>query len=205
MIRKYRNQRIATLPQTIYFESVTEYEKCFQIFSKHPDLQICVRDRKSFKLAEKMTENAYLMPDIAYQLYPLEHKDSANKGNLFFCRTDKESVNVDEGNISYEIKIDWDELLEKDAKQISFFRVVRYLRKFKLHYFTSALTSYIWMRLSKKYVGKAISLFSRRPYIYTNRLHGHILSCLMDIPNILLDNSYGKNSSYKTLWITEKE
>jgi len=39
--------------------------------------------------------------------------------------------------------------------------------------------------------------------ITTTRLHGHIFSCLLEIPNVVCDNSYGKNTGYANLWTKE--
>jgi pyruvyl transferase EpsO len=36
--------------------------------------------------------------------------------------------------------------------------------------------------------------------VVTDRLHGHILSVLLGIPNVLMDNSYGKNQSFYATW-----
>jgi pyruvyl transferase EpsO len=36
--------------------------------------------------------------------------------------------------------------------------------------------------------------------VVTDRLHGHILAMLMDMPTLVLDNSYGKNSRYAAVW-----
>jgi pyruvyl transferase EpsO len=36
--------------------------------------------------------------------------------------------------------------------------------------------------------------------VITNRLHGHILSTLLGIPNILLPNSYYKNEAFYETW-----
>ncbi|MNC49338.1 putative pyruvyl transferase EpsO [compost metagenome] len=60
-----------------------------------------------------------------------------------------------------------------------------------------------WYKYSDYLVGKAIRLFGSYQVIQTSRLHGHILSCLMDKKNILIDNSYGKNSSYYYTWTHE--
>ncbi|KYK74380.1 polysaccharide pyruvyl transferase, partial [Aggregatibacter actinomycetemcomitans serotype e str. SA2149] len=32
------------------------------------------------------------------------------------------------------------------------------------------------------------------------RLHGHIFSSLLEIPNVVCDNAYGKNTGYANLW-----
>ena len=34
----------------------------------------------------------------------------------------------------------------------------------------------------------------------TDRLHAHILSTLLDIPHVALDNDYGKIGSYLAAW-----
>ncbi|HBV9488594.1 TPA: polysaccharide pyruvyl transferase, partial [Klebsiella pneumoniae] len=47
---------------------------------------------------------------------------------------------------------------------------------------------------------RSSELFSSYDEIITSRMHGHILSCLVDTPNKILDNSYGKNSGYYSQW-----
>jgi Exopolysaccharide biosynthesis protein len=39
--------------------------------------------------------------------------------------------------------------------------------------------------------------------VVTDRLHGHILACLMDKKHVVIDNSYGKNSTYMNQWTIE--
>ena len=46
-------------------------------------------------------------------------------------------------------------------------------------------------------VAKAVLSYDN---ITTTRLHGHIFSCLLEIPNVVCDNSYGKNTGYANLW-----
>ena len=40
----------------------------------------------------------------------------------------------------------------------------------------------------------------RGKVLITDRLHGHIFATLMDMPHVLLDNRYGKVSSYHKTW-----
>lgn len=58
----------------------------------------------------------------------------------------------------------------------------------------------LWINYATKLVGEAVDLFSRFEVVTTDRLHAHILSCLMSIPNTVLNNSYGKNYSYVDAW-----
>ncbi|MCL4844841.1 MAG: polysaccharide pyruvyl transferase family protein [Bryobacteraceae bacterium] len=39
--------------------------------------------------------------------------------------------------------------------------------------------------------------------VVSNRLHGHLLSCLLGIPSVLLDNSYGKNRLFHEAWLRD--
>ena len=43
-------------------------------------------------------------------------------------------------------------------------------------------------------------MLSRGKVIITDRLHGHILSLLLGIEHIVLDNNYGKLSSFYESW-----
>ncbi|MNC34023.1 putative pyruvyl transferase EpsO [compost metagenome] len=58
----------------------------------------------------------------------------------------------------------------------------------------------LWIKYARKLSREAINLFSDYENIITDRLHGHILSCLMNIPHTVHDNSYGKNSGYLQAW-----
>jgi exopolysaccharide biosynthesis predicted pyruvyltransferase EpsI len=45
-------------------------------------------------------------------------------------------------------------------------------------------------------------LLSHRAVV-ADRLHGHLLACLLGIPSVLLDNSYGKNRLFHEAWLQE--
>ena len=47
---------------------------------------------------------------------------------------------------------------------------------------------------------RAAEYFNQYAEIETNRLHGHILSCLLTKKNTVIDNSYGKNFTYLEQW-----
>ena len=45
-------------------------------------------------------------------------------------------------------------------------------------------------------------MLSAARVVVTDRLHGHILSMLLGKPHVILDNSYGKLSSFHEKWTT---
>ena len=48
-----------------------------------------------------------------------------------------------------------------------------------------------------------VDFLSQFDEVITTRLHGHILSLLMDIPSVMIDNNYGKNSRFYDAWLEE--
>ena len=49
------------------------------------------------------------------------------------------------------------------------------------------------------------TFLQRGRVVITDRLHGHILSTLLDIPHVLIDNPYHKLSSYHNTWTQSSE
>ena len=71
--------------------------------------------------------------------------------------------------------------------------------------FANRILVHLWIAYSERLVEDAARLFARHDLIVTDRLHGHILACLLNRKNIVLDNSYGKNSRYVTAWTQGSE
>lgn len=203
VISKLKGNRIVILPQTIHFEDDDNLDSCARLFREHGDLHIFVRDRKSFEIAKTMTSNAYLVPDMAHHLWgssiTLGKVKCKKIGVLNFKRTDGEKG---KDGFSYDRTLDWPELV---GKEVSFsIRAFNFLIK-KLHNFglNKPLLRFeysIWIFISKILVNKSVRIFSSANEVETDRLHGHILSCLLSLPNTISDNSYGKNSSYSKEW-----
>ena len=65
------------------------------------------------------------------------------------------------------------------------------------------LEARLWIDQAERFANQAVSLFSRYECVESDRLHAHILSCLLSIPNRISDNSYGKNKRYITNWTVD--
>lgn len=200
IIGNYLSNRIIILPQIIYFDSRANYYNCCNIFSKHSDLHIFVRDKQSYKLALRMSSNVYLAPDMAHQLHPIDYPNKRNKKILFLRRADEEAL-YHNFNFRFDAITDWKTLIKKHAVFIKLFdRFFKTASVLKLGFFLYRILPLFWIFYSKLLISKAIKLFAEHEIIITDRLHGHILSCLMNKKNIVFDNSYGKNSLYIELW-----
>ncbi|CAM3556353.1 polysaccharide pyruvyl transferase family protein [Marinicrinis lubricantis] len=201
VVQHYPRNRIVILPQTIYYKDERNYDRTAEIFNKHFDLHLYLRDENCYTLAKSKLSSChlYLMPDMAHQLWPIKSSHHVIKDTLYFLRTDIETnqrqqagSNTPQGNSCVK---DWDTLFNKlERKFIRLFSLVygRLSGKLPMRWMWSKYTDYL--------MKKTIREFSSYESIQTSRLHGHILSCLLDKPNTLIDNSYGKNKSYYDAW-----
>ena len=207
---RFPGKRIIVLPQTIYFKSPRAYAACCDLLARHSDLHIFVRDKRSYDLAQRMSRYVYLAPDMAHQLWKIERiTRRPAKGYLGLLRTDAEAIS-DSGKIrtcsrsvqhGFDWVTDWPVLVGR--REMVVFMMSRFLSVLHsngLNKGLATLASRLWIKWASMFVQDAVKLFSGYEYIITDRLHGHILACLMSIPNTLVDNSYGKNSGYFSQW-----
>ena len=199
---------IIVLPQSIHFSSDAERKRSAAIFRQHQDVHICVRDFNSYKIAGDFTDHVYLLPDMAHQLYRISADPQLPaQGALRISRTDDEkNALIADAELDVLATTDWPQLVGDGEKSIERFRkTMRIAHKAGLSHAGNRLLTDSWVRYSAKLVDKAIELFGRHEHIFTDRLHGHILACLMDKPNTVIDNSYGKNSTYVNAWTVPSE
>ena len=62
------------------------------------------------------------------------------------------------------------------------------------------LLSSVFDVLARKRLFRGIRILSNAKVVITDRLHGHILSLLLGIPHVLLDNRIGKNRAFYETW-----
>lgn len=202
IVSEYHSNRVVVLPQTIFYKEEKEYDKTARIFNQHPDLHLFTRDTECYELARKKFRccQVYLSPDMAHQLWPITHNNEETINILYFLRTD-----IEKGNAQQEFKLseqedscDWSTLFSVTDKKIIklFLRLYAVKRRTRVQLPNSIL----WYKFTDHLMRKTVRLFGSYQIIHTSRLHGHILSCLMDKQNILIDNSYGKNSAYYYTW-----
>lgn len=201
IITRFPHNRIVMLPQTIFFGSDEKRDRSAAVFRRHPDVHIFIRDRVSQQIAGLFSDHVYLVPDMAHQLYPIE--GNRGKGVLRIERVDVEKPAVPESlkDLRFDTRTDWVDLVGAEKRLIAFgWRLQGGFIKFGWQAFRKRLGPWYWVPVAQRFSTKAIALFGRHDHIVTDRLHGHILSCLMNKRNTVIDNSYGKNSTYIDEW-----
>ncbi|WP_439257801.1 polysaccharide pyruvyl transferase family protein [Lonepinella sp. BR2271] len=217
IVREFPHNRIILLPQTAHFSSEQAMLTSATAFSAHPDLHLFARDSKSMVLMQQhFSQHSYLSPDMAHQLYGiLPQKDrtsgdlaptkSAVKNTLYFLRKDIEKSHI-ETDIQAQLASgshikDWEDLLSAQDHQFELWcsRLAKMANKFKLTFLKNKL-NVLWYQRTLQIIARCQDIFLSYDDVITSRLHGHIFSCLLGIPNQVCDNSYGKNSGYYQQW-----
>lgn len=209
IVTEFPRNRFILLPQTAYFSCRQEMEKSAALFSRHQDLHLFARDNKTFELFDRhFSDNVYLSPDMAHQLYgSLPHKSRSPRPHrtLYFLRKDIEKSHI-EAEIqatlpnSDDVK-DWEDILL--ASDLGFelwcSRFSKLANRLDLAFVKNQINR-IWYRHVLKVIARCQDIFLSYDEVITSRLHGHIFSCLLGLPNQICDNSYGKNTGYYNQW-----
>ncbi|MBW6033541.1 polysaccharide pyruvyl transferase family protein [Klebsiella sp. CVUAS 11332] len=204
LVTNFKNNRIIILPQTAHFSDENKLNLNIDIFKQHPNVILFARDTNTFELFQRFTDKVYLMPDMAHQLYGELPVSAIKKNNpLYFLRVDKEKNDLQQSLMNNnEIQsIDWEDFVTSNE-----FRYERILSKVsrlanKINSgFLKNIVYHLWNNHSSQVVNRSARYFSQYDLIITSRMHGHILSCLVNRDNKVIDNSYGKNSGYFNEW-----
>jgi len=219
IIKSFPKNKIIIMSSTIHFTNNENLKKCIKLYSNHSNLIICARDTKSFKILKEnfKNNNCYLVTDSAFAIdYKPIKKKTFNKV-LFISRNDSEKSRFEKKEFEFiknlEIS-DWSiynqnykiSLLRQTCTVLN--KLVFHLYKFiGLHWDQSYDVNGILSKFYSKdgQIKDAIKFLSKYDLIITTRLHGHILSSMIGIPNILLDNSYGKNKNFFNSWMNPND
>lgn len=215
IVRCYPDHRIVILPQTVEFRDAESERRSMELLGSHQDLHLFVRDRVSYEKARGHIANLYLSPDMAHQLYPIDAGRAGQAGQaggagfarvLGVLRTDGEASGAEGSAIAGERideTTDWPLLLSAGDRLAVRLLVAMSSLDRRLR---NALPVWpLWRRFARRLTDKAIRKYAGSGRVVTSRLHGHILACLMNKPNVLLDNSYGKNGRYYREWTRDVE
>lgn len=209
LVINFPNNRIILLPQTGYFSNQDEMKKSAAIFSAHKDCHLFARDLPTLELLKNFSDKVILCPDMAHQLYgefPLKNKvESLEKNKLYFLRKDIEASQLEkniESTLSASAVVkDWDDIVT--SNDIMYARIYSKLARISnishLSIFKDRIND-LWYKHTLNIIERARNEFMKYDLVVTSRLHGHIFSCLLGIPNQVCDNSYGKNLGYYNQW-----
>ena len=209
VIEDFPDNPIVQLPQSIYFQESAALIRFQDIIAAHKDFTLMVRDERSMELAENAFECRVLeCPDMAFVLSDLP-RFSPECDVFCLLRTDIEAAqrsDVDYSTLGSVRTDDWIAHQESGWYRVEQ-KMSRVLSRYPraLSFLSPHVTDPIRSRAAKHHLLRGCAMLSQGRYVLTDRLHGHILSVLMGIPHVIMDNSYGKVGGFYRHWTHECE
>jgi len=189
-------------PQTIFYSDKIQKANDIRVFKQHKDLTIVVRDKKSESIAKEFCDNVLLFPDTAHMLWNSKvtttHNDNNSQNKLILNRWDCEGHNEEQKS-----NFDWPLII--NSSDLYFKAIIRRVSSKSKSRLVDKFIAYLWERHCTKLCQRAAEYFNRYSEVETNRLHGHILSCLITKKHTVIDNSYGKNFTYLEQWTKDSD
>lgn len=204
ILEYFPNHKIVQLPQSIHFFNHETFERAANIIKEHPDFTLLVRDQRSLAIAKAAFNcDVQLCPDMAFCLGFMEKLAHPSHPLLLLMREDHEQAeeqiemlpSVPDGVLA----TDW----LKDEREMRPSFLIRATERFRLMDQQQRQMHYQY--LAELRLKRGIELLSSAEYVITDRLHAHILCLLLDIPHTVLDNSYGKVSSFVSAWTHDSD
>jgi pyruvyl transferase EpsO len=196
LLRLFPGRPIVQLPQSIHYEDQHQTAAMAEAISRHGAFTLLVRDARSHNFARRHFDcDVRLCPDSA--LYLGRFRRSAPKADvLALLRTDHESVADGTATPADIAETDW--LHERRGER----RIMQLRIKAKMLLTagdrSTALRRY--RMLAGWRLRRGLTALSLGRVVVTDRLHAHILSLLLDIPHVVLDNFYGKIGDFAAQW-----
>lgn len=207
ILKRFPGIPIVQFPQSISFATQQAVDETARAIEKQGNFTLLVRDRNSQQFAEKHFPcRSVLCPDMAFALGSLGRRPASVD---IFCllRTDKEVIADHAGVLQLLAKrsgslevADW---IERPGS-----RVARWDKSIGHNWrrrpWTIAFSRSLALGVREKYARQRLSfgldLLSKGSLVVTDRLHAHILSCLLGVRHLLFDSLDGKISALHDTW-----
>ncbi|WBW70777.1 Golgi pyruvyl transferase Pvg1 [Schizosaccharomyces osmophilus] len=196
VIRDFPNGKFISFPQSIWYNGEAALQETANLYAEHPQIQLAFRDRQSYLIGVDgfgKDNELLLTPDIVFFMGDLSHirESTPIKSDvLILARLDKEGgqqhsseslyqQGLTSHNVTYSVEdwLGWDpeEVRNPDAT--------------------------FDIKGKSRFLSGAQFLASHKAVI-TDRLHAHILSTLMGIPHIVIEDSEMKKiTNYHNTWL----
>lgn len=208
----YPNNRIIILPQTIYYQDKNKEQEDLSKLLNHKDLYICTRDKEVYKnISLSFQGKTLLLPDMAFCIndeFLSAFILPEQKRKLIIDRNDCEKNHSKASQIALDGDIsDWP-VFEHSFRRTTFInKILKKISDAKIP-LISKLNNKVWDIYAqnifcKAMVREGVKFISPYSIVETTRLHGCILSILLNKKVILVNNSYGKNKNFYDTWLKD--
>jgi pyruvyl transferase EpsO len=211
VIRDFPERPIVQLPQSVHFRDPAALDRARRVFEGHRALTLLVRDQASLALVRgAFRVPSALCPDMTFALGTLGALDAAGPLGrraaprwpiLWLARSDVESQGDSGLDLGDDVvRMDW-----RDSETHGLRRLAKGARR-RLARWSRGVPG-LARRLAgihdlraEGHLSRGRALLGSARVVITDRLHGHILSLLLGIPHVLLDDRYGKVRGFYHTW-----
>lgn len=200
LLRTHRGHPVVQMPQSIHYGDPAAADEMARAIGEHGRFTLLVRDARSLAFAERHFDcEVRLCPDAALML-GRQRRNPASVPVFALLRTDHERAASGAGALpAGVVAADW---LEEDPAEKRRLRLTLKLGRL-LTRDPMAQRAARQQRLAEWRLQRGLAMLSTGECVVTDRLHAHILSLLLDIPHVLLDNSYGKIAGFADQWTAD--
>lgn len=200
LLARFPDNRIVQLPQSIHFESEAALRRSAEAISGHRAFHLMVRDEPSAAFAHKHFDcPVVLAPDCAFGLGPLALSGDPSCALFGLLRTDKERAPADRSPLAALRPRVGDWVGETGPHHARLAHGSPW-SSFPARWLPGVGSAAAFDRAAQRRLHRGIKMLSSGSQVITDRLHGHILSLLLGIPHVALDNSTGKIAAYFRSW-----
>jgi exopolysaccharide biosynthesis predicted pyruvyltransferase EpsI len=197
VIRDFPTRRVIQLPQTVHFQGQRGLEDSKRVIGAHANFQMIARDSASLEtFAKHFPHPCYLAPDSALYLGPQDALGPPSSEFFWLKRSDKESL----GRTSEELVrgIPTEDWLQDSGGVRRMVKMFSDAKKRSIP--VTRIERGLYDVFARARLRRGYRMLRQGRVVITERLHGHILCLLAGIPNVLIDNSYGKNATFYETW-----
>ena len=205
MLTKYRGRPIIQLPQTIHFKDQANIDSTARAIEKHGNYTLLVRDQKSFAFAQRWFQcETRLCPDMAFCIGPVA-RPAPRHELLLNLREDQEVGAPQDLTAATSrpgtVKSDWPEESADFQRQTKHAAILKGLMSGRIGG-RAKMTELAYRERAQQRFDRGVALLGSARQVITDRMHGHIMCVLLGADHCVLDNSYGKTSSFIEAWNT---
>ncbi|MGV9266893.1 polysaccharide pyruvyl transferase family protein [Kitasatospora sp. NPDC003701] len=209
VIGAFPGHRIIQLPQSVHFGDPAALARARAVFDAHPDLILLLRDGPSLRAARRaFRAPSLLAPDCAFAMNGMPRLGRPERGILWLRRADHESAAQAEPDPDGGVyRTDWVGQEGADAAWAAAALAVRQriaaassdVRRTAGGGAVAELAE-AQDRHAELQLRRGCRLLGSAEAVVTDRLHGHLLSLLLGLPHVVIDDRHGKVGGYWRTW-----
>ena len=210
VIRDTPDNPIVLMPQTAHFYDPESLRRAQDVIQAHGGITLMLRDPQNVAYGRRHFPSArvLLSPDTVFALGHIPREQAPDIDMLWVARSDVETLHPNPRTHGVPL-VDWDRdrTLWGPTRRHGQLRIADTLwHRTEQWQHRQILRGTLAMRkrafdVTARYrLKRGIDLLSRAQLIITDRLHCHVLCVLLGIPNVLMDNAFGKNRALYEMW-----